>query len=305
MEQINKNIALLIDSENISYRYIGTIFDELKDVGTVTIRKLYGDLSLDAAKPWRDVINEYSIIPVQQFQYTSGKNSSDTAMVIDAMDMLYLNPIDVFCIVTSDSDFSRLVSRIRQSGKTVIGMGESKTPKALVNACDTFKYLNVLMDDYSDESPAESNITPIEVIENDIVSYIESKDNSKVENIGEIGSYLQRLHSDFDIRNYGMSKFSKFMGLFSDKIEIVSMNSGQKIIAKLKKSNRRAEIEAYVVSIISSSKNKTLNIGEVNRQVKMRYKDFNPKQYGYKQAKLFFTNIDSVKLKNANDLTVE
>ena len=304
MEHENKNIALLIDSENISYRYIGTIFDELKEVGTVTIRKLYGDLSLDAAKPWRDVINDYSIIPVQQFQYTSGKNSSDTAMVIDAMDMLYLNPIDIFCIVTSDSDFSRLVSRIRQSGKTVIGMGESKTPKALVNACDTFKYLNVLADDYSD-SPAESNITPIEVIESDIISYIESKDNSKVESIGEIGSYLQRLHSDFDIRNYGVSKFSKFMELFNDKIEIVSINSGSKIVAKLKKSNRRAEIEAYVVSIIRTSKNKTLNIGEVNRQVKTRYKDFNPKQYGYKQAKLFFTNIDGVKLKNANNLTVE
>ena len=304
MEHENKNIALLIDSENISYRYIGTIFDELKEVGTVTIRKLYGDLSLDAAKPWRDVINDYSIIPVQQFQYTSGKNSSDTAMVIDAMDMLYLNPIDIFCIVTSDSDFSRLVSRIRQSGKTVIGMGESKTPKALVNACDTFKYLNVLADDYSD-SPAESNITPIEVIESDIISYIESKDNSKVESIGEIGSYLQRLHSDFAIRNYGVSKFSKFMELFNDKIEIVSMNSGSKIVAKLKKSNRRAEIEAYVVSIIRTSKNKTLNIGEVNRQVKTRYKDFNPKQYGYKQAKLFFTNIDGVKLKNANNLTVE
>ena len=145
-----KNIALLIDAENISYKYIDTIFDELKEYGNVTIRKLYGDLSKEQTKPWVEPVQKYAIIPVQQYQNSVGKNSSDMALVIDAMDILYNNPVDIFCIASSDSDFTRLASRIRQEGKMVIGMGESKASQPLVNAFDKFQYLNVIDIDDSD-----------------------------------------------------------------------------------------------------------------------------------------------------------
>ncbi len=300
-----KNIALLIDAENISYKYIDTIFDELKEYGNVTIRKLYGDLSKEHTKPWIEPVQKYAIIPVQQYQNSVGKNSSDMALVIDAMDILYNNPVDVFCIASSDSDFTRLASRIRQNGKMVIGMGESKASQPLVNAFDKFQYLNVIDVGDSDTQDAFDNeITPIEEIKNEIIVLLESADGF-VENLGSIKEKLQKKYPDFDSRNYGCSKFSKFMDLFSKEIEVVTQNDNCTKAAKLKTSKTRETIEAFVIDIIRNSKKKRLNIGEVNKKVTEKYPEFNPKDYGYKQVKLFFTNIKGVKIKDTNDLVVE
>ena len=304
MENQN-NIALLIDAENISYKYIDTIFDELKEYGNVTIRKLYGDLSKEHTKPWIEPVQKYAIIPVQQYQNSVGKNSSDMALVIDAMDILYNNPVDVFCIASSDSDFTRLASRIRQNGKMVIGMGESKASQPLVNAFDKFQYLNVIDVGDSDTQDAFDNeITPIEEIKNEIIVLLESADGF-VENLGSIKEKLQKKYPDFDSRNYGCSKFSKFMDLFSKEIEVVTQNDNCTKAAKLKTSKTRETIEAFVIDIIRNSKKKRLNIGEVNKKVTEKYPEFNPKDYGYKQVKLFFTNIKGVKIKDTNDLVVE
>ena len=300
-----KNIALLIDAENISYKYIDTIFDELKEYGNVTIRKLYGDLSKEHTKPWIEPVQKYAIIPVQQYQNSVGKNSSDMALVIDAMDILYNNPVDVFCIASSDSDFTRLASRIRQNGKIVIGMGESKASQPLVNAFDKFQYLNVIDVGDSDTQDAFDNeITPIEEIKNEIIVILESADGF-VENLGSIKEKLQKKYPDFDSRNYGCSKFSKFMDFFSKEIEVVTQNDNCTKAAKLKTSKTRETIEAFVIDIIRNSKKKRLNIGEVNKKVTEKYPEFNPKDYGYKQVKLFFTNIKGVKIKDTNDLVVE
>lgn len=300
MENQNR-IALLIDAENISYKYITTIFDELKELGSVTIRKVYGDLSNEQTKPWVEPIQKYAITPVQQYQNTKGKNSSDMALVIDAMDILYNNPVEVFCIASSDSDFTRLASRIRQEGKMVIGMGESKSSQPYVNAFDRFQYLD-LIDEENAEVSAEKEITPINEIKNEVMAFLESNDGY-VENLSLVKNNLQKKFPDFDSRNYGCSKFSKFVAQLSDEVEVIINNNVN--IVRFKNSKTRKNVEKFVIDTISSSKKKSLNIGEVNKKVKEKYPDFTPKDYGYKQVKLFFTNINGVKLEDANNLVIE
>lgn len=144
MEQ-GKIIALLIDAENVSPKYIKTIVDEVSMSGTPAYKRIYGDWTASDMISWKKVLLEYNLTPIQQFSYTQGKNASDSAMIIDAMDILYAKNVDGFCLVSSDSDFTRLAARLRESRMFVIGMGESKTPTAFKSACDTFKYLDVLM----------------------------------------------------------------------------------------------------------------------------------------------------------------
>ena len=134
----NMKFAVLIDCENISYRYVDIIMDELAKEGTITYRRIYGDWSDSKTRGWKEKLLENSIIPIQSFPYTSGKNSTDTTMVIDAMDILYTGKVDGFCLVSSDCDFTRLASRLKEAGMKVIGMGEQKTPPAFVAACSEF-----------------------------------------------------------------------------------------------------------------------------------------------------------------------
>ncbi len=144
MDNENKVIALLIDAENISPKYIKTIIDEVSMYGTPAYKRIYGDWTSPEMGSWKKVLLEHNLTPIQQFSYTQGKNASDSAMIIDAMDILYAKNVDGFCLVSSDSDFTRLAARLRESRMFVIGMGESKTPTAFKSACDTFKYLDVL-----------------------------------------------------------------------------------------------------------------------------------------------------------------
>ncbi len=140
----DKRFAVLIDADNISDRYIKIILDETSSEGEATYKRIYGDWTKPALGPWKKVLLENSITPIQQFNNTTGKNSTDSAMIIDAMDILYSGRVDGFCLCSSDSDFTRLASRLRESGMAVIGMGEQKTPKAFISACNKFKYLDIL-----------------------------------------------------------------------------------------------------------------------------------------------------------------
>ncbi|MCK4552173.1 MAG: NYN domain-containing protein [Tenericutes bacterium] len=141
----NKYIALLIDAENISPSYIEKIIDEANKYGTLTYKRIYGDWTTPQLNPWKKKINEFGLTTVQQYAYTKGKNSSDFTLIIDAMDILYKDKVNAFCIVTSDSDFTKLVTRLREDNVFVYGMGESKTPISLVNSCETFAYLDKMM----------------------------------------------------------------------------------------------------------------------------------------------------------------
>lgn len=143
----DKKIAVLIDAENVSGKYIKLILDEVSNYGSATYKRLYGDFQTPSVRAWMKNLRDYAITPVFQYNYTQGKNASDSALIIDAMDILYSGNVDGFCIVTSDSDFTKLVLRLRESGMTVIGMGERKTPNAFVSACETFKFLDILLND--------------------------------------------------------------------------------------------------------------------------------------------------------------
>lgn len=144
-------LAVLIDADNAQSSIVAGLFSEIAKYGIASVKRIYGDWTNQNLKGWKDVLLEYSIIPVQQFRYTIGKNSTDSAMIIDAMDLIYTENLDGFCIVSSDSDFTRLAARIREQGLTAYGFGEQKTPKPFVAACDKFIYTEILREE--DENP--------------------------------------------------------------------------------------------------------------------------------------------------------
>lgn len=222
--------ALLIDADNISPKYLKIMLDEAKSFGIISIRRIYGDWTDEAKKSWKDELLDNSIMPIQQYSYTTGKNSSDSAMIIDAMDILYSNNVDGFIIVSSDSDFTRLVMRLREAGKKVIGMGEAKTPSSFVKSCEEFKtldvlYKNVLQNEENtrkDSARREDDdiapITDLHEIKKTIDDIMEKHtDDSGKMLLSELGRLLIKNHPDFDFRNYGRyKKFNEFIKEFSD-----------------------------------------------------------------------------------------
>ncbi len=150
--------AVLIDADNVSVKYIKLILDEISKDGVATYKRIYGDWTNPALVSWKSTLLDNSVLPIQQYSYTTGKNSTDSAMIIDAMDILYSGQVEGFCLVSSDSDFTRLAARLRESGMTVIGMGESKTPNSFIAACNKFKYLDILS--AADEQEAEEENRP-------------------------------------------------------------------------------------------------------------------------------------------------
>ena len=155
-------LAILIDADNISPKYVKVILDEAATFGVAACKRIYGDWSDVRLKSWKDALLNNSIIPIQQYSYTTGKNATDSAMIIDAMDLLYGGNLDGFCIVSSDSDFTRLAARLREAGKLVIGMGESKALGPFVKACDQFKYLDLILDhgETDDTAPTPGTTRP-------------------------------------------------------------------------------------------------------------------------------------------------
>ena len=211
-----KRFAVLIDIENVSQKYIELIMDEASNYGDITIKRAYGDWTQQRSSSWKKTLLENSITPMQQFNNTFGKNSSDSALIIDAMKILYNNNVDGFCLVSSDSDFTRLAATLKEEGKTVVGMGESKTPAALIKACDSFKMLDVLYTKKATETAKASsnNLTKLSTIEKAIKQIINANDDERVMNIASLGNSLQRRYPDFDTRNYGAPKLSKFLQQF-------------------------------------------------------------------------------------------
>ncbi len=216
----DKRFAVLIDADNVSEKYIKCLLDEISNDGIATYKRIYGDWTKPNLAPWKNCLLDNSIMPIQQYGYTSGKNATDSAMIIDAMDILYSGNVEGFCIVSSDSDFTRLASRLRESGMYVVGMGEKKTPSAFIAACNKFKYLEVLAKNAAAPqsgpviSPAAdiTEMTPLKTIRQTILTIIdEVADEDQWVNIGEIGSLLLKRHPDFDVRNYGYKKLTPFL----------------------------------------------------------------------------------------------
>ena len=284
--------ALLIDADNVSAKYIKPILTELSKYGNITYKRIYGDWTSTHNSSWKDELLKNSITPIQQFAYTQGKNATDSAMIIDAMDILYTNDLDGFCIVSSDSDFTRLVSRLRESGKTVIGMGENKTPEPFRKACDKFTILeNLLNEQTPGTHEGESgNALNKERIEDEVVEMIlENQDDNKQTGLGEVGSRLVSLHPDFDVRSYGYNMLSKFLEEF-DRIKLVKR--GNFVSVTLKDDRAQKEnVDQYVVSIVKDAGKHGIELSVLGNKVYEKYKDFKIGSYGYSQFNQYVKSI--------------
>lgn len=217
-------LAVLIDADNISPKYVKVILDEAANFGVAACKRVYGDWSDVRLKSWKDALLNNSIIPMQQYSYTTGKNATDSAMIIDAMDLLYSGNLDGFCIVSSDSDFTRLAARLREAGKLVIGMGESKTLGPFVKACDQFKYLDLILNSADSAAPelpaAEAQTSDDTAINRDSICRLicglieEMDDGTGWVRTSRVGDQLIKRYPDFDVRNFGSKSLNKFLASF-------------------------------------------------------------------------------------------
>ena len=295
--------AVLIDADNVAAKYTKYILDEVSNYGVVTYKRVYGDWTRPNLSSWKNMALDNAITPVQQYSYTTGKNSTDSAMIIDAMDILYSNNADGFCIVSSDSDFTRLAIRLRESGMYVIGMGEQKTPKPFSAACNAFKYLEVLADEELQNS-ADKEKVEMKTLESAIIRIISENANLQEEiNIGELGSRLQSRYPDFDVRNYGYSKLSQFLKEF----ECLSFRQVGSSILVSQKSDR-TDLQLVVTmptAIVRTNGTKGYNLGELKKQLCSKMPDFSVKTYGYSKFSRFVENLPGFRIRNNTVMIAE
>ena len=255
-------LAVLIDADNVPYSNVKGMMEEIAKYGTPTTKRIYADWTKPNANGWKSVLLEHAITPIQQYSYTVGKNSSDSAMIIDAMDLLYSDKVDGFCIVSSDSDFTRLAIRLRESGKKVIGIGEKKTPNSFIVACDRFIYIEVLdgaikkklpksrlvednkkaVDPSAREQAKQKAVTkisekteqkPLDKIDNQTIELIEDTleaigDEDGWAFLGDVGNLIVKKKPEFDPRNYGFSKLTPMLKSLTDILEIDERDSDKK-----------------------------------------------------------------------------
>jgi len=210
-----KKLAVLIDADNTKPAIIEGLLDEIAKYGVASVKRIYGDWTSNSLRSWKEKLLEYAIQPIQQFAYTTGKNATDSAMIIDAMDLLYTEKLDGFCIVSSDSDFTRLAARLRESGRMVYGFGEKKTPRAFVSVCDKFIYAEIVMKiheetDDDDTKPALQKKKDFKVDKKLLKLLRETVDDVAEESgwayLGGVGNKINNRSADFDPRNYGFKK---------------------------------------------------------------------------------------------------
>ena len=248
--------ALLIDADNVSAKYIKPILTELSKYGIITYKRIYGDWTSTQHSSWKDELLTNSITPIQQFSYTQGKNSTDSAMIIDAMDILYTNDVDGFCIVSSDSDFTRLVSRLRESGKMVIGMGENKTPEPFRKACDKFTILENLM---SEQNPGTTKNET-------------SHDKRSKEKIEDMLSKF-------------LEEFTRIQMVKHGNIVSVTLREDQDL---------KENIDSYVVQIVKKAGKAGVELSTLGNKMYEKYKDFKIRDYGYSQFNQYVKSLKHV-----------
>lgn len=309
---MEKKYALLIDAENADIKYLSNILNELKTYGNVTYKRMYGDFTSGSMREWNQRALEYAIVPIQQPHYSKYKNAADIMLVIDAMDILYNKSVDGFCIVSNDSDYTRLVNRLCEAGYEVIGMGSSNASKTLKAACTEFKNLEKIFSDdldvpvtvqtkpstnkkgnkkqvivEEDKSDSDSDtITPIEEIRAAIMYLVQKDDKA---GLGGIKSTLQRQYTDFDERNYGFTSIRKFIESMKD-FQLISEDSALYVTMKTP-DHAEVEVEQYIRSLLFKEPKE---MGELSNKVHEKFEGFNPKSYGYNQFGKFISSIDGV-----------
>lgn len=250
--EIDKKLAVLIDGDNIPSAYVKEMLEEIAKYGNPTIKRIYGDWTRPGLTKWKDILLEHAITPIQQYGYTVWKNATDSAMIIDAMDLLYSGKVDGFCIVSSDSDFTRLATRLREAGMSVYGMWEKKTPKPFIVACDKFIYIEILKKQpekntstntkkwkqwetiipFSELIAPELDIITPEVIELIYDTVWDLADEDGWSFLGDVGSLIQKKQPNFDPRNYWYNKLTPLLAA-TGKFEIVERNDSGKSRYKL------------------------------------------------------------------------
>jgi len=236
------NLAVLIDGDNIPSAYVKEMMEEIAKYGNPTIKRIYGDWTKPHLSKWKTILLENAITPIQQYGYTTGKNATDSAMIIDAMDILYSEKVNGFCIVSSDSDFTRLATRLREAGMKVYGMGEKKTPNPFIVACDKFIYIEILKTkpESNETEPAENKTEEkdsFEKVTPKVIRLISSTISDLADEdgwafLGDVGSLLQKKKPNFDSRNYGFQKLTPLIKA-TNKFEIEQRESSTRRKYKL------------------------------------------------------------------------
>lgn len=307
MKENESRYALLIDADNVSAKYIKPVLDELSKYGNVTYKRIYGDWTSTQNASWKEVLLENSISPIQQYSYTQGKNATDSAMIIDAMDILYTGKVDGFCLVSSDSDFTRLASRLRESGQNVIGMGEEKTPTAFRQACNIFTILELLLEEEGSEvkaapgrqqqpvqvdSKTQPGVTRTQIEEAVIKIITENENNGRETELGEVGSRLVKLYPDFDVRGYGYSMLYKFLDTFQ-KLQVIRKGT-RMVVTFYDDPNQRESIENYIVEEVKKGGAQGVSLGMLGQKLHTHFQDFRVRDYGYSQLKNYISSIPQI-----------
>ena len=238
-------LAVLIDSDNVPHAYVKEMLEEIARYGTPTIKRIYGDWTQPYISGWKNVLLANAITPIQQYGYTTGKNSTDSAMIIDAMDILYSDKVDGFCIVSSDSDFTRLCTRLREAGMMVIGIGEKKTPAPFIVACDRFIYIEILKPNKAEKEEQSKTVSSAEnkskraapkqkTLPKDVVNLIRRSVETVADEegwafLGEIGNLILKTQPSFDARNYGYMKLTQLI-VATDLFEIDKRDTANKAV---------------------------------------------------------------------------
>jgi uncharacterized protein (TIGR00288 family) len=214
--RMNSNLAVLIDGDNIPSAHVKEMMEEIAKYGNPTIKRIYGDWTSPHLSKWKNLLLQNAITPIQQYAYTTGKNATDSAMIIDAMDILYSEKVNGFCLVSSDSDFTKLATRLREAGMQVIGIGEKKTPNPFIVACDKFIYIEILRKQTEKKDNTNQKDKPkesVDKITSKVISLLSTtisdlSDEDGWAFLGDVGSLLQKKMPNFDSRNYGFEKLT-------------------------------------------------------------------------------------------------
>jgi uncharacterized LabA/DUF88 family protein len=224
----NGRLAVLIDADNAQASVIQELLAEVSRYGTATIKRAYGDWTTQNLRSWKDVLHTMAIQPIQQFSYTSGKNATDSALIIDAMDVLHTGSVDGFCLVSSDSDFTRLATRIREAGLVVYGFGERKTPEPFVAACDKFIYTEILRNEPDEVSPSKEPVPELPKLKPILLNALNATAREDGwASLAALGGQITRSHPSFDPRNYGVAKLGELIRQQAAYLEVKEVKTGE------------------------------------------------------------------------------
>lgn len=295
---MGNRIAVLIDAENTSVNYVDVVVKELKQYGDIAVQRMYGDFSRKEMEAWSNKGLEYAIVPIHQARYTATKNASDIMLVIDAMDILFQGTADIFCIVTSDSDFTRLASRLREGGKKVIGMGKSNASKAFITACNEYKFLDKISEEAEEideeDNAGNSAVTPLSEIKKALNYMIQqAESNGEQLYLGGAKSKLQREFADFDERNYGYSVFRKFVE--EETRFAVEMNGSTAYITR-KNADKKQDISSRVEGYVLEKAEKRIELGLLGKELLEKFPKFKYRDLGYTKLSKYIQSVTGVEI---------